>query len=499
MERRQFLKVAGVSAAACVTGSLASGCQTLVENNVKIDPEGDPSTYSVLSDADVVSFASDVDVLIVGSGIAGLSAAIAPARAGLKALVVEKLATIGGESYLSYGVVRVSGSKFQSSHEVTVTAEAAWEAHKGDSMFKDIKNLKLAERLFLAAPEWVDVLIDDYGAEFASPQEQIKLGVPTNFLFPSSGVGDMLGVMDKLRDGLVKQGVEFLQEYRATSFILDSEKVVQGVRLSSKNESVYYDVRAKRIIMATGGYAANQGMVQAYAPLQLSMGSVTYASDGEGMKMVLAAGGTLADMDTTLPLLGDVPEVSTWGLCGPTIAVNCNGERFSNEDDPYDAPLRCVLKEQCFWWTVFDNQVCEGFLSSGVAETLSTYLRRVVGPCNTIEELALAMNMNEELLKKTFSSYEEIATKQEDKAFGRKLFMKKLKAPYYAIKQVPVRFKSYGGIVVDDNFQPAAVNNDILQNVYCCGSMIASCGDGLSACGASGYLAGNAAVASLSE
>lgn len=503
MQRRQFCKALGLTATTCLAATTATGCkggiESLVASNVHSDPAGDPATYQVLSDASVKGFGYDVDVLIVGSGIAGLSAAIAPAREGLKVLVVEKQTLYGGESYDSYGIVRVSGSNYQMSHEAATTTQAAWDAHKADKRFENVKDKDLVKRLFFSASEWVDLLINEYQAEFALPEEQAKLNVPINYLFPASGVGNMEGVLDSLLEGLKRQKVEFTNAYAATSFILDKEQAVSGVRFASTKDGSYLDVRAKRIIMATGGFSSNQSMVQEYAPNQMKVKSLTFASNGEGLKMLSAAGAQLSDMELVLPMIGDVPQVSAWGLFGPTLVLNSNGERFANEDDPLAAPLACVKEDGCYWWTVFDNQVCEGFLSSGIAETLSKYSKRTVGPCESLEELAEAMHVNEDVLDKTFSAYEERVSAGSDTTFGRRLFLRKLKAPFYAIQQMPSRFKTFGGIEVDANFQPLSSEGEKLKKVFCCGALISSCGDGLSACGTSGYLAGCAAVASLKE
>src|SRR5699024_9800913 len=77
-----------------------------------------------------VSFSTSVDVLVVGSGIAGLSAAMAPAEAGLSVMVAEKLSLLGGESYSSNGIMHVAGSKLQQAAGIAQTAEEAWPARK---------------------------------------------------------------------------------------------------------------------------------------------------------------------------------------------------------------------------------------------------------------------------------------------------------------------------------------------------------------------------------
>ena len=349
----------------------------------------------------------------------------------------------------------------------------------------------------MEAPEWVDMLVDEYGAEFVSPQECMNYNLPLEFLYPSSGVGNLEGVLDELFERLSAQGVDFLTNTTAKAFVLNSEGSISGMRLVSGVDNGYLHVRAKRIVLATGGYAGSQAMVRKYVPDQVEAGSIAYASDGEMLRLLTAREMQVADMELTMPMIGDAPQASVWGVFGPTMCVNAAAQRFAAEDDPHAAAFACYANEEGSWWTIFDNQICEGFLSASVAETLSTYSKRVVGPCETVSELAEACNLPAEALQETFKEYAEVIEAKEDKAYGRKRGLVELAPPYYAIRQMPRRFRSYGGMKVNENFQPLSSANLPLENVFCCGALIASTEDGLSACGTSGFLAGRKVVASL--
>lgn len=117
-----------------------------------------------------VSFSASVDVLILGSGVAGLSAAMDPAEAGLSVMAAEKLDVLGGESYESNAVMDVVGSKVQKDAGITESCDDVWPSRRETLRAAGVTDLDFAKRLFYAAPEWVDRMRDSYGAQFAEPR-----------------------------------------------------------------------------------------------------------------------------------------------------------------------------------------------------------------------------------------------------------------------------------------------------------------------------------------
>ena len=120
MKRRDFFKLVGASAAFAAV-PLLSSCSSAAAPSV----EG----AGVLGQPQV-SFSTSVDVLILGSGMAGLSAAMDPSEAGLSVMVAEKLDVLGGESYESNAVMEVCGSQLQKDAGITETCDDVWPERK---------------------------------------------------------------------------------------------------------------------------------------------------------------------------------------------------------------------------------------------------------------------------------------------------------------------------------------------------------------------------------
>ena len=159
MERRAFFKLAGLSATAFAAGGVLGACSSVERISNTLVPSADSDGASQVSTVVAqppVSFSNSVDVLIVGSGVSGLSAAMAPAEAGYKVMVVDKLSLLGGESYDADGIMHVAGSKLQKKAGFAQSAEDAWPARKKELSAAGVGNLDFAKSLYLAAPRWVD-------------------------------------------------------------------------------------------------------------------------------------------------------------------------------------------------------------------------------------------------------------------------------------------------------------------------------------------------------
>lgn len=494
MERRDFFKLAGTSAAVLAVGGALFGCDAAATAISKpVTSNGDQ-----IVGAAAISFTNDVDVLIVGSGIAGLSAAMDPIEAKRSVLVVEKLDLLGGESYDANGLFHVSGTEIQLKAGITTTAEDAWKARKKQLEEEgNTEGLSFKHNLIVAQADWVNRVSSDYQSEFADPKEYASGGSSDSILLPKKGIGDMDSIMTPIKNALSEKGVDFTLGMRAEAFIVDADNKPAGMRFRTMDAKKTLDVKAKKIVIATGGFASSQPLMNTNLPDQAKTGCYTTYSMGEGIELCQTIGATTADMDDTALLIGDLPQVSTWGLFGPTMNLSPYGERFAREDQVGKSATECVIKELGFWWTVFGEQLSKGSQSRDVALNTSKHAARLLGPFDTIEALASALKVSKETLDKTFETYGKSVEAKKDSEFGRELHLEALSAPYYALKQLPVRYKTLGGMKTDDNGQLLGAANLAIENVYCCGSSAAGSANGLASNAAFGMIVGKAVVAAL--
>ena len=500
MERRTFFRLAGVSAAVLAVGGALNACEAgkLPDNPLTgANESNEAAVQSSVMGQPPISFDADVDVLIVGSGVAGLSAALDPLEAKRSVMVVEKLDLLGGESYESNGVMRVAGTDIQQAAGVKTTVDEAWEVRKKELGDAGVENLDFAKTLFAAATDWANRLASDYGAQFADPKTYVDGKVNASVLLPKNGLGDMQSVMMPLRDGLTSKGAAFSTGHRAVAFILNENGAACGMRFCVESGTSVLDVRARRIVVATGGFASSQPLVHANTPDFERVGCYTVASMGEGQQLCALLGGQLVDMDKAAPLTSNLPQATAWGMFGPTVIVDALGKRFAREDDVNAAAGACFSEERGYWWTVFGKQLIEGGQSRSVAEVASKNTKRLIGPFDSLDELAEGMGISPDVLNDTFDRYNGFVKDGKDADFGRTLYLEELEGPYYALKQLPQRYKSSGGVKTDKSGQVLSIVGAAIPNVYCCGSAAAFSIGGLASNGAFGMLVGQAVAAAL--
>lgn len=492
LQRRDFLKALGLGTIV-VAGSALAGCSA----QEGVTAQQNPTQSMQLSGSAAVSFSQSADVVIIGSGIAGFSAAMDPLEAGMSVLIAEKQSLLGGESYLSNGVFYVVGTELQQAAGVGVNPDDAWVARlDAEGADWDEARQEYQKRLFDRAPAWVDRVIADYGASFANPEDYA--GVSTDIILPKNGIGDTQSVMTPIRDALVNKGLSTVTGMRATAFIVDPDGNVVGVRFRAEETNKVLDVEAKKaVVVATGGFSGNQEMMALNVPSQAEVGCLSSCchSMGEGMELCLGLGGEMQDLSLEENLLADIPNASAWGAFAPVLQLGPDGARFAPEDDRFAAANRCFANQMGYWWLVFDEQLMNGTQAANVARVRQEHGNRVLGPFEDTAGLADALGVTQDALEATLASYDDAVRAGADDEQGKTHFLASLSAPFYAMKLFPKRYRTRGGAHVDERARLLLASDGApIENVFCCGAAAMGTHDGLSACAASGLLAGESIV-----
>lgn len=181
LDRRSFLKATGVSSATLVAAGLGlataahtlSGCsaEDTISHGSNASQDALDETYHLLGGQTNVTFTHSCDVLVVGSGIAGLSAALPLAQAGKSVIVAEKLDLLGGAAVNSSGLMYVADTELQKNAGLTETAEEAWKERSAILKSLNIPHLERAKELYFGATEWANILAQQCGSAFEDPAE----------------------------------------------------------------------------------------------------------------------------------------------------------------------------------------------------------------------------------------------------------------------------------------------------------------------------------------
>jgi succinate dehydrogenase/fumarate reductase flavoprotein subunit len=472
--RREFFRLAGMSA---VGAGLAAGCA-----------DGPVSSDDRLAGGEI-SFDRETDVLIIGAGGAGLWAAYAATEAGVGTVVVDKAPTYGGDTILSCGVLPVHGTRVQEAQGVEDKgAEYWWDKSPIYSTGDRVPRLR--EISFTHSAKCIDIWTEKLGVEWMPFEE----GYTYYFHVPAPGMGNVNRLLAPLFDHVKASGADFLFDTRALSFILDAENRVVGTRVRDEVSGGVSDIRARKILLATGDFIANQEKVARNLPQWSMLPTTTFNSMGEGLDMALAVGASLENMELPANLTSDNAAVVVWGYWDPVIHVTPMGDRFVNENHGHD--VAGALHETGFlhWYCIFDDQL----VSSRRAHSVEALMKLGrVHRAHTLDEIAALTKIPGDRLRATVNRYNVMCETGEDPDFGRTLCLEPLSPPYYAAYAVPVRYKTNGGLRIDETCRVIDAAGRPIANVFAAGSCSGTVSPNVAPVVASGLYAGEQMVEAL--
>ena len=459
-----------------------------------------------------------VDVVVVGAGGAGMTAAITASKAGSKVVIIESQPIVGGNTVRSTGGLNAAKTPYQDKNEfkeaagvektlktaaekfadnetitaLATTVKSQWDAYQAnpqgyfdsvelmelDTMIggKGKNNPELVKALAensADAIEWLASIgaeVKNVGAFGGASVKRIHR--PVNADGKVTAVGAY--IVPILEKNLQDRNVQFLFDTTANEIIMKDGKAV-GIKGTGK-DGHKVTINAKSVVIATGGFGANAEMVEKYKP-DLKGFATTNAegAQGQGIDMATAAGAATVDMDQiqihpTVHIEEDGnAHLITEGLRGDgAILVNAEGKRFYDEVSTRDKVSAAIIEQtDKSAWLVVDqamvdkSAVIAGYIKSGYTVTGATY-----------EELAKAMGVDEATFTSTMNTWNQAVEAKSDAEFGRTSFANPLTtAPYYAIKITPAVHHTMGGIVINPKAEVLNEKGEAISGLYAAGEV----------------------------
>lgn len=475
--RRDFLKLGGMAV-------IATGAAGMVGCSPKSTVDTASAAEGYVVGVGDISWVDEADIVIVGTGITGLSAAIAPIKAGKRVIVLEKLSAYGGESGMSCGFFFHVGTNFLKQRGMVMTTDEGWEkcretvlamaeaSGKTEAWYED-----WFKGMYYAGTEWADVVTDEFGAKW---QEPVDIGGFTDdlgtaystIMLPENGVGFPTSILNPMYESLKGLGVDFRFNIRATNLIVDGAGQVIGIRCKDEISGASKDFKAKCICLATGGFACNQEMIMSYLPSVAQIGNLTNFSNGEGQLMGVAAGAKPHRMDAYAYLMGDIAQGTTWGYFSPVMMVTPDGRRFIREDQSHDCGEACIAAGFNEWWVIFDDTAVNTPQIANSIKTMMEGNSDRAFTADTIEELADMMNVPAATLADTLAKHNAGAEKGVDEELGKQGFLMPLAAPFRAIKLNVRRYKTFGGFLTTAKSEVLSVSDEPIVGLYAAGTTV---------------------------
>ena len=457
----------------------------------------------------------DADVVVVGAGGAGMTAAISAAADGLKVVVVESQAMVGGNSVRATGGMNAAKTPLQDKNTFgesagvektlaaaegyadneTITALAAtvseqWEAYKAnpegyfdsvelmelDTMIggKGINNPELVKTLCSNTADSI-VWLDSVGASLTSVgafggASVKRIHRPVNAEGKTLSVGAY--IVPILEKNLQDAGAEIILNTTVDTILTDANGAACGVS-GVANDGSKLTVNADAVILTTGGFGANLDMVVSYKP-ELAGFMTTNAAgiQGQGIKMAEALGAATVDMNQIQihpTVEANTASLITEGLRGDgAILVNAEGKRFFDEVSTRDKVSAAEIAQPgSYSYLIVDqamadaSNVIQGYIKKGFTTQGETY-----------EELAKALGMDEAAFAETMNTWNGYVEAKNDPEFGRTSFANPLNtAPYYAIKVTAGVHHTMGGLKINPAAEVLTEDGSAIAGLFAAGEV----------------------------
>ena len=452
---------------------------------------------------------ADADIIIVGAGGAGLSAAISAAENGAeKVIVLEMTAKTGGALNFTSGSMSAAGTIIQKEEgiEDTVESYVADIINNGDD-FGGKPNKELVEVYANNATAVFDWLYENglkdaawRGAKAVFAPEHALYSVPRTYK-PSPTDKSYKSAAHQVLDKLVAADsrIEVITLTTAKELVANEKGQIIGVKAEGPNGEVEYTSK-KGVIVCTGGYSSNSKLMGQYAPEgEYYLAGGAPGADGYGIYMMQKVGAGITGMDCiptfpmgmisrTDPTKGQIASTYTWKA--GAITVNKNGERFCNETEDVVSIREVALEKQpeAVLYDIYTDKILEDLTAAGGAIFMQFYFYEggagdhVMYKADSIEELAEKIGVPAENLVKTVETYNAAVDAGVDAEFGRKLdgtdgnynlAINKIEGDkYYAIRLHALCVMTLGGVTANENMQVLDETNNIIPGLYAAGECV---------------------------
>ncbi len=428
-----------------------------------------------------------VQVLVVGSGACGLTAAIALRQAQLECVLLERDAMPSGSTALSSGFVPAASTRLQKSLGI----------EDSPSLFAQDVTAKAHGQ---AAPHLVEALTQAVGQAVDMLEQQgIVFEVLDGFLYPGHRVRRMHAVPEHTGRALMAAlertasaaGADTLTEALVRDIWMDAQDRVLGLtclRPNGQMEHLACDV----LVLACNGFGGNAQMVKEWLPAMRDAAFAGHVgNDGSAIAWGHAMGAAVADLGGYQghgSWVTPQGALMSWAfIMEGGVQINAQGQRFHDETKGYSEAAVCVLDQPGhIAWNVLDGPLLN--MVRTFPDFVEAEKAGAVRTANSLDELAKLIGCPLEALSATF---EQMAPEASD-PFGRR-FKRALQAPFYAVKVTGALFHTQGGLAIDADCRVLRKDGSALPNLLAAGGAAR----GVSGNEVWGYLSGNGLLSAI--
>ena len=409
------------------------------------------------------------DIVIIGAGGAGLCASIEAKQKGVKnVILLEKMGVVGGNTTSATGGLNAAETRFQKELGIADSKESFYsDTMKGGYNLNDSD---LVHEMVNKAPETVDWLVSigvdltDVGKMAGSTNKRTHR--------PQGGAAVGAHMIPVLESAAKTLGVDLRKNSKVIDIISDNGSAA-GVVVQKDNQT--YTIKAKAVIIATGGFGANSQMVESYVPSLVGFGTTNHkGATGDAFVWIEKFDGQLTQMDqiqthpTVVPSNGVMITEAVRG--NGAIMVNREGKRFGTEMATRDVMSANVLAQTGKTaYLVFDTSVRKSL------KAIEGYIKKgLLTEGQTPDELGEKLDMPTGSLAATISNYNTYVINGSDPEFGRKaseMPRALSEGPYFAVEVGPAIHHTMGGIKINTQAEVLNSKNQVIPGLYAAGEV----------------------------
>ena len=422
---------------------------------------------------------SSYDVVVIGAGGAGFSAAIEAKNAGANVVLLEKMPAVGGNSLISGAEMNAAKNWVQPKLGINDDSPElhAEDTYKGGDMKGDMNVIKVMTHNALDAAKWcrdyLGVRLEDDNLFFFGGHSRKRALIPvghtgTEFITKFQAKADELGI-------------PVITNMKAEELIKDKSGRVVGVKATMNGASYTFNAKGG-VVLATGGFGANPEMVKKYNPKIDERFKTTDApgTTGEALYMAERAGAQLVNMGyiQTYPIcdpISGVIELIADARFDGAIMLNQEGKRFVEELQRRDVLSEAILKQTGgYCWVLWNDKI--GSISNTVKEHPTEYeaftKQGIMATCDDLKCVADFTKIPFDSLKGTVNRVSSMTGKGNDKDFNhRSGLVDMTQGKYYVIKAVPSVHHTMGGVRINEKAQALTAEGKAIPGLWAAGEV----------------------------
>lgn len=470
--------------------------------------------------APVEDIEATYDVVVVGGGGAGLTAAITAAQQGAEVILIEKAGSLGGNTLIAGQGFNASDPERQANTEMsealikelksyleldpadfgafaevleTVKAQINEYLASGSTTLFDSPELHMLHtymggkrtgldgtviepdleltRTFatnaLDALEWAESI----GAEWNDTTSTI-LGA----MWPRSHGLSNGNIITILTDAATAEGVEILTDTRGNELIVTDGRITGVKATTSAGANVTLHANSG-VVLATGGFSANAPMVAEYNNYWPGLSDTMPSTNaptitGDGIIMAQEVGADLTGMGFAQLMPSSHPVDGSlfsgiWGSAETQVFVNKEGKRYVNEYAERDVLSKAALEQtDGIFYIICDNKIAKDADVEGMEAAGNVVV------ADTLEELAEKLEIPVDTFVAEIERYNSFVDAQKDDDFGKPLFGEKIdEAPFVATPRSPALHHTMGGVKIDTDTHVLSTEGTPIPGLYAAGEV----------------------------